>query len=545
MKRNILYIFNDITLGGAALSLLDTLTEIKRDIHPIVAMQETIREEAYKKFEELGIRCYRIPFSTDHVPVGDVTDEKKDDVFRQSYEAALLLLPIIRQENVHLIHINSSVSYFAALAALMAGIPYIWHIRELLEEQFGCEFLDIRTKLDLYARADGLIAISDYVRKKYQERFSVDTTKIYNGLDLKRFRTDIDSDREAENIFLAASAVISAEKGQLDAIKAVEILLSRGCSDVQLIIIGDGDDLYIWAIRKYIKQKKLEDHIHILPFQYDLSDLRRKAPYAITCSQNEALGRVTIEAMLAGEFVIGARSGGTTEIIGEHEERGFLYALHDSEDLADAMARAMKTPAKEKAAIIKSAQEYAERIFDPKRYHNEILQLYDQAICSFRPKDQETFLGDIRARYESVKNSMVSTDQVSTDQISTDRLAKLQAAFDISIKWLEIKQHGHGLAEYFMDRGIKSIAIYGMASLGRRLYDELEDSDITIKYLIDREPYIIDKVLEFVPLGAKVSEVDAIVVTVASVEQQVVDEIKSLGYENVIGLSDILNAIDA
>lgn len=539
MKKNILYIFNDNSLGGAALSLLDTLTEIKESINPIVVMRQSINDEASKRFEELNIRYYKIQFSTDYVNIGCVTDEKKEDEFRQSYEAALQLLTIIKRENIHLIHINSSVSYFAALAALMADIPYVWHIRELMEEQFGCEFLDKELKYYLYSQADKLITISDFVKQKYQEKFLLNTTKIYNGLNIQRFKLNIDKNRNFENFFLAASAVISVEKGQLDAIKAVEILLSKGYSDVRLVIVGRGNESYVWALKKYIKKKRIENNISILPFQYDLSNLRRKAPYALICSQNEALGRVTIEAMLSGSIVIGARSGGTLEIIGEHEERGYLYELHNSEDLADAMIRAIKTPRNIKYEIIDLAQSYAEQTFDSKKFCNEMQQMYDTVIGSFVRKNQSVFLSKQKARYELVKRKKTFKDQVPDNQV-----LKFQMAYNISIKWIEIKQAGYNLKEYFVRYNIKSIAIYGMASLGRRLYDELEDTDIIIKYLIDKEPYLIDKVLEFFPLSGEKLKVDAIVVTVAAAEKQIVEEIKRMGYGNVIGLSDILNAFE-
>ena len=103
----------------------------------------------------------------------------------------------------------------------------------------------------------------------------------------------------------------------------MELLVRQGYTDVRLIIVGNGNDGYVWALKKYIKKKNLDNNISILPFRYDLSDLRKEVSYEIICSQNEALGRVTIEAMLAGNIVIGARSGGTTEIIGAHEERGY------------------------------------------------------------------------------------------------------------------------------------------------------------------------------------------------------------------------------
>ena len=55
----------------------------------------------------------------------------------------------------------------------------------------------------------------------------------------------------------------------------------------------------------------------------------------------EALGRVTLEAMLAVNMVIGTYTGGTLELIGENQERGYLYKQGNYRDLAKVMKELM------------------------------------------------------------------------------------------------------------------------------------------------------------------------------------------------------------
>lgn len=530
--KNIMYVINDDTLGGATQSLLDLLKEIKKEVNPVVVIRKGVKIK--ESFDALKILYYEIQFFTDHVKIGNLTPEKKGEDFKYSYEAALQLLPIIEKENVQLIHINSSVSYFAAMAALIAGVPYVWHIRELVEEQFGCEFINNDLKQKLYVQADKLISISDYVKQRYYEKYSVNTQKIYNGIDVEKYKLNVDENIDFKKIFLVV-AMISPEKGQWDAICATEILVKKGYSDIQLIIVGDHGEGYAWALNKYIKSRNLDKNIKILPFQNDLSELHRQASYAITCSQNEALGRVTIEAMLGGNIVIGAKSGGTTEIIGEDEDRGFLYELHNSEALAGAMIRAMECPEEIKIQMLKRAQAYAEDTFDTKKYCMKLLDVYSEVISSFKTKNQKRFINALEEKYESIKNNEIIKEQSVDSQ-----LLKSEAAFSLAAKWLEIRQRGYSLAEYFKKNNYQSVAIYGMAVLGLRLYDELENTDIEIRYLLDRNPNGMEKILEFVSLQEKLI-VDVIVVTVAAAEKQLVKEIKKTGYDNVIGLSDILN----
>ncbi len=535
-KKNVLYIFNDKGFGGAAQSLLDILTGIKDSVNPVVVAREDVIIE--EKFIEAGIKYYKIRFFLDYVKIGAADENKKAYDLAQSYEAALQLLPIIKKENIQLIHINSSVTYFAAIAALMAGIPYVWHIRELPKEQFGWEFLNEELIVNLFKQADKLITISDYVKKSYYEKHNLETIKMYDGLNVKRYKKRIEAQEAFDYTFIAPGA-ITPEKGQLDIVKAAEILMERGFRDFKIIIVGNGSDDYVWALEKYIKRRKLDKNICILPYCDDLSHLRSQAAYAITSSQNEALGRVTIEAMLAGNFVIGAKSGGTTEIIGTNEERGILYELHNSEALANAMMRAVEYSAEDKNRMIKSAQEYVEKTFDSGKYCERLNELYDAVILSYKPKEQKALIDNLKEKYERNRNLILNECEDTAI-----RCRKAEAAFGLALKWIKVKQKGHSLAEYFKRNGIRSIAIYGMAAMGKRLYDELEDSEIEIRYLLDKNPEQMDKILKFSLPDQERLEADAIIVTVALAQEQIIDRLMGQGYEKVIGLNEVLDSFN-
>lgn len=533
-KLNIMYIWNDTTFGGATQSLLDTLVEIKTKVNPVVIMRDTVKDEG--KFKELGIRYYKVHFEVNYVEIGKGGEEKRKIDRKQSYDAALQLIPLIKKEKIDLVHINSSTSYFAALAAMMSHIPFIWHIRELLAEQFDCEFVNEELMVSLFRRADKLIAISDFVKSKYQEKYHVNALKIYNGLNLGKYKKQLEDNKNYKNDFLVVGNVTPG-KGQWDVVRATEMLVKRGYSNINIIIVGDGDRGYLWALKKYVEKKNLSGNIRILPFTDDLSELRSGMSYAISSSKNEALGRVTIEAMLAGNLVIGARSGATEEIIGENAERGFLYELGNISELADTMLRVVQCSSEMKNAMIKVAQIYAEKVFDSKLYCRNLLRIYDEVIASFVPNKHDTFINSLRS-YTDFAPNVNKFVQQETDIVAS----KVMVAFRLISKWLEIRQKGHSLIEFFDDNNIHSIAIYGMAELGCRLYDELEESEVEIKYLIDKSPNGMENILDFNILDERVSEADVIVVTVALAEKQIINELQERGYQKVVGLSEIIDS---
>lgn len=535
-KKNIIYIFNDSGVGGAAMSLLDILVEIKKYINPVVIMPDYASNEVDKRFNELSVIYYKIHFSNDYAKIGSTDKNKKILDFKQSYEAAMQLIPIIKKENIDLIHINSSTSYFAAIAALMVRIPYVWHIRELIEKHLNCEFINEELKVSLYKRADRLIAISNYVKESYLNKYGLETVQLYDGLEVERFKRDLTTKNKFDNSFIVV-AMITPEKGQWDVVQAVELLMKEGHDDINVVIVGNGAYNYVWALKKYIKEKKLEKNIIVLPFHENLSQLRSRASYAITSSQDEALGRVTIEAMLAGNIVIGARSGATTEIIGEDEERGFLYELGNNRALADAMVRAMDYSVRKKNILLLEAQKYAESEFDSKEYCGKLLKIYDEVILAFEVQQDDKFLDDLKKGYYSIKDMVYENmDIIDVPYIKSALMLPLVS------KWLEIRQMGQSLCEYFYLNNIQNIAIYGMGVLGCRLYDELEGSSVQVRYLIDKSPNGIDKIFEFSELDKEKLDVETIVVTVISSEIQIINEIKTFGYKHVIGLSEIINS---
>lgn len=80
-------------------------------------------------------------------------------------------------------------------------------------------------------------------------------------------------------------------------------------------------------------------------------------------------------------------------------------------------------------------------------------------------------------------------------------------------RWVRIKQEGKSLANYFYEKGYKSIAIYGMNHSGITLLDELSASEIEVKYGIDANADQIYSDIPVVKLTDQLDEVDAVIVT--------------------------------
>lgn len=53
-------------------------------------------------------------------------------------------------------------------------------------------------------------------------------------------------------------------------------------------------------------------------------------------------------------------------------------------------------------------------------------------------------------------------------------------------RWLENRNAGKTFVDYFHEYGYLTLAVYDAGELGRLLYEEIKDSDLTLRYFVDR-----------------------------------------------------------
>lgn len=530
---NILYISNEAELGGAATSLIDMLKELKNKMVNCVVIipgQGMIEE----RLQELDVSYYIVNFTRGYGIIGKEKQEDADLNFYNNYSAAIQLQDIIKKENIQLIHINSSVSNVGAFAALMAGIPYVWHFREMMEEDFDCEFWDKPLKMELIHRSNCIISISKTVQESYKRKYNIESVCIYNGVDAERYRGIINWGENQHHNFII-TGVISKNKGQWDAVKAIEVLVRKGIRNVHLTLLGSGNGRFVWVMNQYIIQNHLEQYITIVPFQKNLKKYREGNIYAITTSKMEALGRCTIEAMMAGNVVIGADTGGTFEIIGDDKTRGYLYNQGDYENLADVMRQAITDSAETKIKRLVTAQKYAEETFSLENYSNNILEIYQKVLKEDVARDYKVvhkkFLESLEERYQKVR------------RLDNKAVKEKNSISEIQQKWRELQEKGLSVKDYFIKRNLHNIAVYGMGNLGCQLYNEIGASDdkLKIKYVIDQNDEDIKEYIRVTKPDEILADIDVLVVAVISEEQAIIDHYKDNGYM-VISISELLNS---
>lgn len=284
------------------------------------------------------------------------------------------LFNTIRREKINVVHTNSTVSLEGALAAALAGIPHIWHIRELFMEPspkfhmvLGCRLS--RWIIDQFS--DTVICISEAVRQQFGDYAEEEPDKyrvIYNALDIEAPTSEnvfssnylisqTDSDRQKKRTLalkvldlpttpvfrIGYTGRLSEGKGFHLLLEALIYLNERNIY-AELVVAGNFvDDAYRERIQGMIQDADLRHAVHFLGYQDDLKPVYESIDVLVVPSINEPFGRVVIEAMLQQVPCIAANTGGIPEMI-EDGVTGFLYPPQEPETLAQLLTELMETP---------------------------------------------------------------------------------------------------------------------------------------------------------------------------------------------------------
>lgn len=273
----------------------------------------------------------------------------------------------IRASEYDAVVVNSSVSPVPLVSAYLAGVPVLQVVREsLLTNPMLRSALPksvIRHSLSKWSKS--VVCISKYVATQ----FSYPSRVIYPQVAPEFLATSVKYERPSEAPPRAIiCGTISPEKGQLDAVQAIDVVRSLG-TEVRLDIYGHGQPKDVEELRALIEQLDLSNLVSIKGSTPNMLAAYQSADVAIVCSRNEGFGKVTAEAILMARPVVAYGLGGTSEIL---EYGGGLATAPSPTDLGTALYKVftdrfllqtLRQEAREGRIRIKLS-ESAERVLD-------------------------------------------------------------------------------------------------------------------------------------------------------------------------------------
>jgi glycosyltransferase involved in cell wall biosynthesis len=277
-----------------------------------------------------------------------------------------------RTRGIALVHTNTSVTLGGAAAARIAGIPHVWHVREIYAG-FERWFPAYRR---LLLTADALPCVS----RATCEQFDADPAAltVYDGLAVTPGRAPRAAARAAlglpdEALVVAVLGRISGWKGQDVALRA----LAHLPEDAVLLVAGEpwrGEERHLRELARLAQDLGVAHRVVFAGFVGDVSLVYGAADVvAVPSKQPDPLPNAALEAAASGCCVVASEHGGLPEILRDGET-GLLVPPGDPAALAAAIAGADREHLGAAAAA-----DVAQR-FDPKRMLDQIQHLYDTLL---------------------------------------------------------------------------------------------------------------------------------------------------------------------
>lgn len=360
------------SMSGAELSMFSQIEDlrIKGTFSHVVTPQRGLLTEK--------LRRRGIPYDVVSYHWWGNTTKPSVDQMALSLKSVSTYQEELAKINPHIVYTNTLCIPWGAYSALLLHKPHVWHIKEFGIKDHGFQFIfDFTDVKKIIGQTSNLIVFNSHAVEKDFVYGSPSATPVktlyYNvKVDTKQAKGITQDIFKIPNSFrLILVGNVYPAKGQMEALAAVAELNKRGVP-VELAIVGqlNSESSYYKALVAYKQQKNLYN-VYFYGYTPHPHAFMRQADVALVCSQCEAFGKVTVEAMLLGKCVIGANTGGTKEIITEGKN-GFLYKQGSPLDLAQKILRVYRD--KELFRKVgQNASAYALKTFTHNSYPEQLL----------------------------------------------------------------------------------------------------------------------------------------------------------------------------
>ncbi|MBJ6801037.1 glycosyltransferase [Geomonas propionica] len=428
-KLKILFISHSSYLFGAencALSLIEGLDRERFDTAVVLPANGPFQE----RLAGLGVKTHILPL--------EWWVKNEGRLLHAQHEIPLALdrlLRIIDEEKPDVIHSNTSVICWGAVAAALKGIPHVWHLHEILN---GHPSLQSILPLPLLYESvnfltDQAVTVSQAVSDELAGFVAPAKVRlIYNGVPYHtptapgKLRAELGASPEQH----IAVCVTSLQKYKgLDNLMAAAAKACARDEGLLFAIAGAGPPEAVAALQRQVKELDLEGKVFHLGFRNDVADLLAGSDLFVLPSTKEAFPLVVLEAMSHGRPVVATDCGGTREMVLEGET-GFVVPVEDPEALAEKIVELCNDPARGIAMGEAGRRRYCDS-FTLERYVEAFSSLYRElSVATKTPltSRQASLLDSFVAAYvEHLKTMRVIPNLEQELNLQKRQLAEVSA----------------------------------------------------------------------------------------------------------------------
>lgn len=390
MPINVLYIHSSADLYGSDKSLLRLIQyRDAQRISPVVCLP--YRGPLAEEIERLGI--------TVHIVDMGVVRRQHLDMFGifelclRTVSGAGALLRIIKEDEIDLVHTNTSAVFSGAIAARIARVPHVWHVREMygLGRTAGRVYAAVIDRLSA-----AVVCVSGAVRDhliRYREKCKEKCVVVHNGIDVALYQGGEARAALLERFGIPPGKGYIGAVGRINRVKGHDLFLQiatrlkkrypRAC----FLVAGDvfsikGSRREQWrreALKKRIRDAGLENDVHLLGYVRDIEALYGVLDlYLFTSVLPDSFPTTVLEAMAAGVPVAASDIGGIRDIIADGEN-GLLVRPGDADGFVAAVEKILADDALRRRLVERGREVCRER-FTVEKNVRAIEEIYQDVL---------------------------------------------------------------------------------------------------------------------------------------------------------------------
>lgn len=382
----VLYVNSSASGYGGEICLLEMVTRLSiRGFEPLVVLpEEGILTE---KLREKGISFRVMPLAVIDRRIFKSAGFAK--FWRNFIPSIVALRRIIKEERVALVHSNTSIVLSGAVAAKLAGVPHVWHIREIFESRFG--FFGFFLKRFNVVFSDRVICISQAVQKGFGGHASR-AELVYDGIDLAVWNSEERSEQPLEKFGVAPGESVVVMVGRINRWKGQDVfirsagLVAEKFPRTKFLIAGDYRKEYAGVAEelfRVVEDCRLKGKVVFTGYldRAEVRNVMASADIVVHASkQAEPFGTVVTEAMALGRPVVATAAGGPVETV-KNGITGILVPPSDFRAMAAAIISLLQSPELRKR-MGEAARQRIAHFFNINDTVDKIERIYTQTIGS-------------------------------------------------------------------------------------------------------------------------------------------------------------------